>query len=106
MPTENQTPSPQRKIWETEGVELICLCYVANATPAQIHYALRRIRRRLPKVSILVALLGNSEPFEDEEVAGTAEIVQQSLPETVEKITAVISKQAEAATTVEKPAAA
>jgi hypothetical protein len=25
--------------WETEGVELICLCYVAYATPAQIHAA-------------------------------------------------------------------
>jgi hypothetical protein len=92
--------------WETEGVELICHCYVANATPAQIHYAIRRIRRRLPKVSILVALLGNTERFEDDEVAATAEIVQRSLHETVDMIMAVIFKQAEAETAVEKPAAA
>lgn len=92
--------------WETEGVELICLCYVAYATPAQIHYAIRRIRRRLPKVSILVALLGNTERFEDDEVAVTAEIVQQSLRETVDKITAVIFKLAEAETSGEKSAAA
>ena len=92
--------------WETEGVELICLCYVAYTTPAQIHYAIRRIRRRLPKVSILVALLGNTEPFEDREAAATAEIVQQSLRETVDKITAAIFKLAEAETSVENPAAA
>jgi predicted PurR-regulated permease PerM len=92
--------------WETEGVDLICLCYVTYATSAQIHYAIRRIRRRLPKVVILVALLGNTERFEDDEVAATAEIVQQSLAETVDKITAVIFKQAEAESLVEKPAAA
>ena len=92
--------------WETEGVELICLCYVAHATPAQVHYAIRRVRRRLPKVSILVALLGNTERFEDEEVAATDEIVQQSLRETVDKIAAVIFKLAEAEVSAEKPAAA
>jgi len=92
--------------WETEGVELICLCYVAYTTPAQIHYAIRRIRRRLPKVSIVVALLGNTEPFEDQEVAKTAEIVQQSLRETVDKVTAAIFKLAEAEISAERPAAA
>jgi hypothetical protein len=81
---------------------VICLCYT---TPAQIHYAIRRIRRRLPKVSILVALLGNTEPFVDREAAATAEIVQQSLRETVDKITAAIFKLAEAETSVEKPPA-
>jgi hypothetical protein len=92
--------------WETEGVELISLCYVATTTPAQIHYAIRRIRRRLPNVSILVVLLGNTERFEDEEVAATAEIVQQSLGETVDRIMAVIFKLAEAVTSAQKPAAA
>ena len=44
--------------WEIEGVELICLCYLEAATPAQIRYAIRRIRRRIPDVSIIVASLG------------------------------------------------
>ena len=57
-------------------------------------------------MSILVALLGNTERFEDDEVAVTAEIVQQSLRETVDKITAVIFKLAEAETSGEKSAAA
>ena len=57
-------------------------------------------------MSILVALLGNTEQFEDEEVAATAEIVQQSLGETVDKIMAVIFKLAEAETSAQKPAAA
>jgi hypothetical protein len=43
--------------WETEGVELICLCYMAHATPAPIRYAIRRIRRLLPEVSIIANVL-------------------------------------------------
>ena len=31
---------------ETENVALICLCYLEHATPAQMHYASRRIRRK------------------------------------------------------------
>jgi predicted PurR-regulated permease PerM len=81
--------------WETQGVELICLCYVEYATPAQIRYATRRIRRRIPDVSILVALFGNSERFEDDDESEGAEFVQQSLRETVDKIMAVAFKQVE-----------
>ena len=58
------------------------------------------------QVSIVVALLGNTEPFEDQEVAKTAEIVQQSLRETVDKVTAAIFKLAEAEISAERPAAA
>ena len=79
--------------WKTEGVELICLCYVEHATPAQIRYAIRRIRRRIPEVSILVALMGNAERFEDNETSAGAEFVQQSLRETVDKIMTFALKQ-------------
>ena len=81
--------------WETEGIELICLCFIEYATPAKIRYAIRRIRRRLPQVSILVALLGNSERFEDDDESEGAEFAQQSLGETVDKILAVAFKHAE-----------
>jgi len=92
--------------WETKGVELICLCYVEYATPAQIRYAIRRIRRRIPEVSILVALLGNAERFEDDETFTDAEFVQQSLRETVDKIMAVALKQTGDEISAAKPAAA
>jgi hypothetical protein len=82
--------------WETDDVAMICLCYIEYATPAQIRYAIRRIRRRIPKISILVALFGNTERFEDDEGSQGAEFVQQSLREVVDKIVAVAFKQAEA----------
>jgi hypothetical protein len=92
--------------WETEGVELICLCYVEQATPAQIRYAIRRIRRRIPEVSILIALLGNPEHIEDDETSAGTEFVQQSLRETVDKIMAFALKQTGDEISAAKPATA
>jgi hypothetical protein len=37
--------------WEIQDTALICLCYIEHATPAQIRYAIRRIRRRAPTYS-------------------------------------------------------
>jgi predicted PurR-regulated permease PerM len=81
--------------WEIQDVELICLCYVEYATTAQIRYAIRRIRRRIPAVLILVALFGNTEQVEDDEKDTGVEFVQKSLRETVDKILAVALKQVE-----------
>jgi predicted PurR-regulated permease PerM len=92
--------------WDTEGVELICLCYVEYATPAQIRYAIRRIQRRIPQVSIVVSLLGNAERFEDTETSKDAEFVQKSLRETVDKILAFALKQTSGEIAAAKPAAA
>jgi predicted PurR-regulated permease PerM len=74
--------------WDLKDVALICLCYVEHATPAQIRYAVRRIRRRAPDVLILVALFGNTERIPSEEVPGT-DFGQPSLRETVDRIMAV-----------------
>jgi hypothetical protein len=57
-------------------------------------------------VAILVALLGNIEPVEDDEIAATAEIVQQSVRATVDQIMAILLKQASSRSPAEKPAAA
>jgi hypothetical protein len=81
--------------WETRDVELICLCYVEYATTAQIRYAIRRIRRRIPEVLILVALFGNTERFENDEESAGVEFVQKSLRETVDNILAVALKHVE-----------
>jgi hypothetical protein len=91
--------------WEITDVALICLCYIEHATPAQIRYAIRRIRRRSPDVLILVALFGNTERIEGEEESGT-EFIHQSLREAVAKIVAVASKDAESQPRPQIPVAA
>jgi predicted PurR-regulated permease PerM len=41
---------------ETEGVVLVCLSYLNEANPAQIRYAVRRLRRKLPRARIMIGL--------------------------------------------------
>ena len=41
---------------ETEGVALVCLSYLNATNPAQIRYAVRRLRRKLPRAQIMVGL--------------------------------------------------
>jgi hypothetical protein len=92
--------------WDTTGVELICLCYIEAATAAQIRYAIRRIRRRIPDVSIIVVSLGRPMSVEDNE-ASTAgvESVQDSLSATIDKVMAVAFTQSGEKTSVGAPVA-
>jgi predicted PurR-regulated permease PerM len=46
---------------DTEDVAVVCICYMGNATPAQMRYAIRRLRRKAPNAIILTALYGNSD---------------------------------------------
>jgi hypothetical protein len=41
---------------ETEGIALVCISYLNAANPAQIRYAVRRLRRKLPRARIMVGL--------------------------------------------------
>ncbi len=75
--------------WDTTGVALVCVCYVENATPAQIRYAVRRIRRKSPDVVTLVALLGKSPEVAGQEAPADAEFARDSLRATVTKILAI-----------------
>jgi predicted PurR-regulated permease PerM len=61
---------------ELKDVALICLCYLEHATPAQLHYTSRRLRRKAPGVSILVGIFNES--------GQTPESDAQQLPEGVE----------------------
>jgi predicted PurR-regulated permease PerM len=75
---------------DLKEVALICLCYVEDATSAQIRYAVRRLRRKAPDAFILVALLGATDGIDERivrELAGVA-LVKHSLAETVERILA------------------
>jgi predicted PurR-regulated permease PerM len=73
---------------DTKDVALVCLCYVENATSAQIRYAIRRLRRKAPKAIILISLVGLSNGIDEQSLreSGNVEFVKQSLAKTVEKI--------------------
>jgi predicted PurR-regulated permease PerM len=72
--------------WDTDGVALICLCYVGNPSSAQIRYAVRRIRRRTSEMPTLIALLGNTTEAAHTEFSDNEGLVEHSLRGAVEKI--------------------
>jgi predicted PurR-regulated permease PerM len=49
---------------ETDGVAIVCLSYLNATNPAQIRYAVRRIRRKLPTARVLVGLWNGSDVVE------------------------------------------
>jgi len=89
--------------WDTQDVALICLCYVEHATMAQIRYAVRRIRRRVPDVLILVALFGNTGHSAGDDGLEGIDLVHQSLRETVDRIMAIASTPVDGQPSTESP---
>src|ERR1700716_3317563 len=81
--------------WDTAGVALVCLCYMENPTPAQIRYAVRRIRRRASDVVVLVALLGKSPQPDAQALPADAQFAECSLRAAVEKTRAIAAASAE-----------
>jgi predicted PurR-regulated permease PerM len=73
---------------DTKDVALVCLCYVENATSAQIRYAIRRLRRKAPTAIILVSLVGVTDGIDEQSLRESAnvEFVKQSLAKTVGRI--------------------
>jgi predicted PurR-regulated permease PerM len=49
---------------ETEGVALVCLSYLNASNPAHIRYAVRRLRRKMPRARILVGLWNGKDSAE------------------------------------------
>ncbi len=95
--------------WDTEGVALICLCYVGNPSSAQIRYAVRRIRRRTSDIPTLISLLGNTTEAAHTDFSDNEGLVEHSLRGTVEKIFAMardVTKIAEPAQPAVQPAIA
>ena len=79
---------------DTENVGLVCLCYVENATAAQIRYAVRRLRRTMPEAFILVTLVGATEDFA-EDFGSSAGIgsIQRTLRGTLDEILRVLKSR-------------
>jgi hypothetical protein len=78
----------------TKNVALVCLCYVENATAAQISYAVRRLRRKTPEAVIVVSLIGASTNYPDSASpsANSFDFVERSLRETVARIVATAKR--------------
>ncbi len=78
---------------DTKDVALVCICYVENATAAQIQYAIRRLRRKAPQAIILVALIGNTNNVTDadDKQPIVFDHVERTLSGTVDKILAAAS---------------
>jgi hypothetical protein len=76
---------------DTEDVRIVCLCFIGDTTGAQIHYAVRRLRRKMPQAFILLTLIGNTRAF-DEDFRSSAGIgsVQTSLSGTRSEILKVV----------------
>jgi hypothetical protein len=77
---------------DTEDVKIVCLCFIGDTTGAQIHYAVRRLRRKMPQAFILLTLIGNTTAF-DEDFRSSAGIgsIQTSLRGTRSEILKVVT---------------
>jgi hypothetical protein len=74
---------------DTRDVALICICYIENATSAQIRYAVRRLRRKVPKAFIVTALVGTTDVVgraEELVPAGKSESAHCTLTGTLKQI--------------------
>ena len=78
---------------ELKDVGFICLCYLEHATPAQLHYASRRLRRKAPGVSILVCILNEAEQTRDgdpQQLPQGVEFLQGSLSAGVKRVSEIL----------------
>ena len=80
---------------ELKDVALICLCYLEHATPAQLHYTSRRLRRKAPGVSILVGVFNETKQTPDsdpQQLPVGVEFLQGPLSAGVKRVSEIISR--------------
>jgi hypothetical protein len=75
---------------DTKDVALVCLCYVEYITPAQIRYAVRRLRRKAPGARIVAAVLDGANMQAEEVSLGSGDVAT-TLFEAIEKIDTIAS---------------
>jgi len=79
---------------DLKDVALICLCYLEHATPAQLHYTSRRLRRKAPGVSILVGIFnetGQTPDSDPQQLPEGVEFLQGPLSAGVKRISEILS---------------
>jgi predicted PurR-regulated permease PerM len=80
---------------ELKDVALICLCYLEHATPAQLHYTSRRLRRKAPSVSILVGIFnetGQTPNNDPQQFPEGVQFLQGPLSAGVERVSEILSR--------------
>jgi hypothetical protein len=80
---------------DLKDVALICLCYLEHATPAQLHYTSRRLRRKIPGVSILVGIFnenGQTPDSDPKQLPEGVEFLQGPLSAGVTRILEILSQ--------------
>ena len=83
---------------DADNVALACLCYLGNASAAQIRYAARRMRRKAPEAFILVCLLNEthqSEGAEAMQLPPGSGVAKGSLADTVQRVVALAMGKAD-----------
>jgi hypothetical protein len=80
---------------ELKDVALICLCYLEHATPAQLHYTTRRLRRKAAGVSILVGIfneIGHGPDSDPRQLPEGVEVLQGPLSAGVKRVSEILSR--------------
>ena len=83
---------------DVKDVALICLCYMETPSPAQLHFAIRRLRRKAPAAIIVIARLSATSAVDDEEVVQALvklDLIKSTLHATVERILAITADTGE-----------
>jgi hypothetical protein len=78
-----------------KDVALICLCYLEHATPAQLHYASRRLRRKAAGVSILVCIFneaGQTRDGDPQQLPEGVEFLEGPLSAGVKRVSEILSR--------------
>jgi predicted PurR-regulated permease PerM len=80
---------------DLKDVTLICLCYLEHATPAQLQYTSRRLRRKAPGVSILVGIFnetGQPRDGDPQQFPEGVEFLEGPLSTGVKRVSEILSR--------------
>lgn len=72
--------------WSADDAALICVCYLQRVTPAQVHYSIRRIRRKEQKTPILLVLLGDASSAIDTDAVPDVAIVKETFGAAIARV--------------------
>jgi hypothetical protein len=81
---------------DTSPCDVICLCYLEQATSAQIRYALRRVHRAAKDTRIVVLIFRDGEEGEGE--FPDAKVARGSYAAAIETVAATVKEMAETST--------
>jgi predicted PurR-regulated permease PerM len=91
--------------FDMKQVGLVCLCHLEHATPAQLQYTSRRIRRQAPGAPVLIVVINEApQPLEGDSLQLDGELLQGPLSAVVKRITEIMTRSPPEAAAVASPA--